>query len=270
MPTFINQGLYDVVRSLYDELLTNFTGEDFSGEQFLESFPHWFTHDQPDRQQRIVKAALPSGFRKEAEDAIAACYSDHGGGDLESHVCDAVEDFLNYVIPRAAGLSDERVIFDQYYAAFDSSIYGKTCLVTVFAILQDIWDNSGSAILPPGFRLRYLWPGHGRADSAYTRERAVPFFEIRKDAYPIGKGREIGSLNSYFVLEYTKAIPKNPNTIGTAYILRDEVARKFIFASRITMYSTAHSDYRCFRLLGHLSTNSMNLMNFPDDRIDGG
>jgi hypothetical protein len=270
MTTFHNLGLYEVVRSFYNELLAAFAGEDLHSEKFLSSFPYSFIHERPERKQRIVETALAPDFKKGAEDAIAAYYSDHGGGDLEFYICDAVEDFLNFVIPRTAGLPEVNVLFDRYYGAFDSSIYGKTCLVTVFAILEDIWDNSGSAVLPSGFRLRYVSSGFGRSDSTYTRERTVPYFEIRKAARPIGRGRDLGGINVYLLLEYTTHIPKDRDAIQAAYTLFHEVARKFVFAARITLYSTAYSDYRGFRMLGHLSAHSMIIFNSPDDRIERG
>jgi hypothetical protein len=151
----------------------------------------------------------------------------------------------------------------------DSSIYGKSCLVTVFAIIRDLWDHSGVSILPPGFRLSWLTPA-GRMDAPYTRERGVPFLEIRKAARPIGRGRDLAKESAYYILQHSALLPKKSGLIRAAYALSAEIVNKFVLAARITTYSTVHSDYRGFRMLGHLSAYSMNLMNYPDDQIEGG
>ena len=96
----------------------------------------------------------------------------------------------------------------------------------------------------------------------------MPFHEIRKAVRPIGRGRDIKDKNAYFVLEYSATIPKNRDSVGATYRLRDDVARKFVFALRLTGLSAAYSDYRGFRMPGHLSAFSMNCMNFPDDPLE--
>ena len=76
--------------------------------------------------------------------------------------------------------------------------------------------------------------------------------------------------NAFQVLEYSTSLPKNRGLLPAVYSLMHDVAAKFLLATRIKTYSTAHCDYRGFRMLGHLSAHSMNLMNYPDDRIEHG
>jgi hypothetical protein len=86
--------------------------------------------------------------------------------------------------------------------------------------------------------------------------------------HPIGRGRKIKDKNAYFVLEYSAIIPKNRDSVGAAYRLRDDIGRKFVFALRLAGLSAAYSDYRGFRMPGHLSALSLNCMNFPDDPFE--
>ena len=268
MNEIFNGKLHEVVKQLYEELIAEFGNQDSHSEEFLSSFPYRFIEDEGERHRRIVDAALSPAFHQEAH--IDACYSNSAGGDLEFYLCRAVEDFLNYIIPRTIALSDGAELFERYYRHFDSSIYGKSCLVTVVAIIRDIWDHSGGgSILPPGFRLSWLVNGP-KLTVPYTRGRAVPFFEIRKSARPIGRGRNLTEESGFYVLEYSASLPKKRDILGAAYHLKQDVITKFLLAARIKTFATAHSDYRGFRMLGHLSAYSMNLVHYPDDVIEDG
>lgn len=268
MTQFLNHELYEMVRKLYGELIAEFGAQDFHSEEFLSSFPYAFMRpENNERHRRIVDAALLPELRQEAQKSIEAFYSDHGGGDLESYISDAGEDFLNYIIPRSIALPNGGEIFDRYYGQFDSSIYGKSCLVTTLAVIRDCADHhGGSSVLPTGMRLIWVFKGHGPLSIPYSREHAVPFFEIKKAAHMEGTGGPY----AFNVLQYSKTLPKDRNTLSAAYSLSHDIAAKFLLATRLKTYSTAHSDYRGFRMLGHLSAYSLNLMNYPDDRIEPG
>jgi hypothetical protein len=271
MDGIYNQKLYEVVKSLYDEIVSGFVSTDFHSEEFLSSFPYAFMREDTERSTRIADAALLPDFKQEAEKCIEGCYANCSGGDVPFYIADAVEDFLNYTIPRTVALPNSGEIFDRYYRQFDSSIYGKSCLVTVLALVQDVWDHhGGSAVLPFGMRFVYLTRGHGPLNIPYTRERTVPFLEIKKSAHPIGRGRDLSGEYAFQVLQYSTPLPKDRDILKAAYSLAYDVVTKFLLATRIKTYSTAHSDYRGFRMLGHLSTHSMVLMNYADDRIEGG
>jgi len=272
MNRILNHQLHEAVKKLYEELVAEFGAEDFHSEAFLSSFPYsFFDHENHERRQRIVNAALLSQFRQEAQNCIDACYSDSSGGDLEFYISDAVEDFLNYIIPRTVALANGTEIFERHYRHLDSSIYGKSCLVTVFAVIRDLWDHRGaSSVLPNGFRLSWMVGGYGPLNIPYARERAVPLFEIKKAARPVGRGRDLSEENAFYILQYSTSLPKDPGLLSAVYSLMHDVFAKFLLAARIKTYSTAHSDYRGFRMLGHLSAHSMNLMNYPDERIEAG
>jgi hypothetical protein len=214
---------------------------------------------------------LSPEHRLQAERAIVAAYSDNAGLSTEGYVCDAVEDFLNYAIPRIAGLPDENTIFDSLYEQFDSSFFGDSCLVTMFAILTNVYDNAGRGALPPNFSFRYYVKGFGdKADQRWSRDRVVPFFEISKAAHPIGRGRGIKDESHYFIFEYSASLPKTNELTSGAYALKEDMTKKLVLALRLLKHSPVFSDYQGFRTLGHLSTYSMNVMNSPDDHIRGG
>ena len=273
MPDFINQELYSLVRQISKDIIADFEAEKavFHSNEFLSSFPYAFlSHNNSERGDRVVAAALAAPYKEEVERAVEAAFSNWAGGTLERYVCFAVEDFLNYIIPRIAGMSDENAVFDKYYGFFDCSLFGKECIITTIAILENVWDNGLAAVLPPGYSLRYVSKFDCTpADNRWSRDRIVPYFEISRSAHPIGLGKPISGAGSYFVFSHSAKIPKNKNFLQVVSSLRDEVTRKFIFSVRLLKYSAAYSDYRGFRCLGSLCMR-MHLMNFPDDRIERG
>jgi hypothetical protein len=270
MDGIYNAKLHEVVRALYDEIVGEFIAErdplSIQSEEFLSSFPYSFMRGGG-RAARIAEAGLLPEFRAEAEKCIEGCYANCSGGDIPFYLADAVEDFLNYIIPRSIALPNKDEIFDRYYRQFDSSIYGKSCLVTTVAVIRDCWDNHGGArVLPHGMRFMWVVKGPASMSIPYTRERAVPFFEMKKSAHL----ESDAALHAFNILQYSKMLPKDRNILGAAYSLSHDTVAKFLLAARLKTYSTAHSDYRGFRMLGHLSGYSMNLMHYPDDRIERG
>lgn len=270
-----NEALKVVIRDLFDEIITEFKneGSDVNSLAFLSSFPFAFLRGarQSNWQDRIVAAATSPAYKAELVVAIKAYFSNWGNGTLEQHLCHAVEDFLNYSIPRAAGLPDQAAIFEELYFQFDQGLFGKTGLVTIFAVLENVWDNSGAVVLPEPFSLRYVsQPFTNALDKRYFRSTAAPYLEMKKSAHPIGQGREINNKNAFFVFDYSVELPKNDGFLTAASLLRDDIARKFVFTIRLLNLSATYSDYRGFRTIGHLASYHMNLMNFPDDHIESG
>jgi len=259
---------------LKDEIIAQFVNDgcDLHSHEFLAGFPYMFLDSKSqDRRTRVLEAAYVPPYESAVEATIKAAFSDSHGLSTKGYLCAAVEDFLNYVIPRIAGLPDADESFDTAYTKFDNSMFGDACLVTVFAILSNVWDNGGVVILPPEYDLRYVSSGiQAKADSRWWRERFVPYAEISKSASPIGMGRRISDEGSYFVLSRSLLLPKDDHLIATTYRLRDETTKEFLLSVRILNGSAAFSDYRGFRTIGHLSTYHMNLMNFPDESLIGG
>jgi hypothetical protein len=274
-----NPEFHRAVVELYQALLKGFAERGVKFEEMAQYSYRFLRGDDSEtvaQREKILRAALETGFRAEVEAAVGAYLSDIYGLDLNSSVCYLVGDFLSYVVPRTMGLPDGEEYFDRCYRHFELSIFGKSFTVTAFLVLSNIWDHSASAMLPAGFRFRYtakdtLWAGKGTLrDDRFSRERMVPFLEIKNTAHPIGLGRSITDQGSYFLLEYTTQLPKNKFSVDAAYQLRDDVSRKFVFAARLLTYSAVYADYRGFRMPGHLASHSFNCMNFPDEPISHG
>jgi len=267
----LNAELRDVVRRLYLQTIEAFKqdGTDFASLEFLSSFSYEFIpHESDPTRTSIVSAAFSAPLKQKIELNIKALYANSSGLTLEGYLCEAVNDFLNYIIPRAAGLAEANEIFDEHYEYFDQSLYGETCLVTTFSLLENVSDNQGRVVLPDPFSLKYLVnPLGGRAETKALRDHAVPGFEIKMRAHPIGHGREIKDCGVFFVLEHSSFLPINKNLIPAAIALGEDIAKKFILATRLVGLSTAFSDYRGYRMTGALSGYQMNIMNFPDDFV---
>jgi hypothetical protein len=268
----LNEALYVVVKDLCKEFIAEFESEgtDVSSYSFLSQFSYLFlTHDQSERERRVLDAALNSDTKNSLEKTIEAAYAYHAGGTFESYVLEAVQDFMNFIIPRIAGLKEGEEIFDRFYAQFDQSLFGSHCTVTTFALLSNVWDNGGRVVLPPSFLLRYYTKVHGdRSTDRWSRERTVPYFEIVGTGHPLALGRPIKEQTAFFVFSHSVDLPKSKALLREAYALRDEITRKFLFAVRLLNFSSAYADYRGFRTIGHLGMYRMNLMNFPEEVID--
>jgi hypothetical protein len=264
----LNENLKAVVAGLFQQFCDRFIqeGHDVGSSEFLSSFTYNFLpRENTDLCQEVYSAAV-TGHSKSVDRAIEAFFSNWSGGDPQGYVCIAIEDFLNYAIPRTIGLPDAKERFDKLYERFDADFLGDECAVTTFAILSNVWDNSGRVLLPDGFRLRYVAKSFIRIPNSMIRDSEVSYFEINRSAHPIGFGRPIKDKNSYFILEHTRRLPKTRELINAASKIGYDIARKFTFAIRLLKYSGCFSDYRGFRMVAHLSALHLSIMNFPEPR----
>jgi hypothetical protein len=266
----LNENLKAIVTELYQQFCDDFIqeGHDVGSAEFLSSFAYNFLpRENTDLCQKIYSAAV-TGHSAAVDRAIEAFFSNWSGGDPQGYTCLAIEDFLNYVIPRTIGLADAKEHFNKLYDRFDSDFFGDECAVTTFAILSNVWDNSGRVVLPDGFRLRYVTKSFVKTASPIIRDSEVSYSEINRRAHPIGLGRPINDKHSYFILEHTQRLPKTKELISTASRMGYDVARKFTFAIRLLKFSGCFSDYRGFRMVAHLSALHLSVMNFPDSQLD--
>jgi hypothetical protein len=265
----LNGELGAVVREIYQQLCDGFIQQgDISSPDFVASFPYVFLPPDDEALCRRVFNAAVNGRTAEVDRSVDAFFSDSVGGDVQFYVCKAVEDFLNYAIPRTIGLPDGNAHFENLYERFDADWFGEECTITTLAVLSNVWDHSGRVVLPDNFRLRYVSKPLRKSDHYVLREHDVSFWEITRSAHPIGRGRSIDGQHHLFVLEHSRKIRKSRTLIQEAAQLSYDVARKFTFAVRLLKYSDCFSDYRGFRMLAHLSAFNMNLMNYPDSVLE--
>jgi hypothetical protein len=281
MPTSfvaLNPALYKAIKDLYKETVHHFeaSGEDLNSQKFLGAFPRsfigTFSHSPEDERkaQTVLEAAFSAEFRTRTEEALTAYYSDHAGGTPKTYFCDLVDDFLNYAIPRTAGIANSEALFDQYYASFDRSLYSESFPLTVIAVLENASDHSGSVRHVSGVSFHW-WSGPSvcpPVNTEYVRNRVVPYLELVKNAHPIGMGREIEDKNHFFVMQYTEERRKSHDAISQAYTRSEEITKKVVFAIRLLTSAAAYADYRGFRMPGHMSGYAFIVMNYPDELID--
>ncbi len=255
------------------------SGEDPCGAAFLSRFPFAILRcgDEPKANthcKALIDAAFEPAFKDEVERTIAICYTDHGGGTIQDYFIDLVEDFLNFALPRTIGLPDEDSLFERYYLELERDLLGPDLSVTVQAVLGNVSCHSGfdarrcSAV---GLENFWRWEHASAVNTHYLRQHVVPAIEIRKAAHPIATGRNISDDAGFVVLERPERHPKSVmTTVDYAYGRSEEVTRKAVLALRLLTGADAYSDYRGFRMLGHLSPFCMNLMNWPDEHLSGG
>jgi len=196
------------------------------------------------------------------------------GGTTQSYFIDLVEDFLNFALPRTIGLPDEDSLFEQYYLELESDLLGPDLTVSVQAVLGNVSCHSGFDVRRCNVvRLEnfWRWDHASPLNTHYLRQHVIPAIEVRKQAHPIATGRDISGAPAYLVLERLERHPKTEmTTVSYAYERSEEVTRKVVLALRLITPADAFADYRGFRMLGHMSSFHMNLMNWPDEQLSGG
>ena len=213
----INEGLYQVVKEICYELIAEFEADsqDVCANSFLSQFSYYFlTHEQPEREKRVLDAALVPAHKAKAEKTVEAAYSDHGGGTFEFYVAHAVQDFLNFILPRIIALPDRDSVFDHYFAQFDKSFYGETCTVTTFAVFSNVGQRAagrtatGVFLLGVTRRCRRIAVRTGGPETALCRISRLRVQPIPSaSAVPFAKNR------SFFVFSHSRELPKNKGLI---------------------------------------------------------
>ncbi len=167
-----NGELYFAIKSAALKIIQAFRdeGEDLNSEGFISNFPCGFLNPQlgspiekPHRES-IRASGFHPDFRARVEQALRVFYADDAGGNEEVYFYDLVDDFLNYVVPRVAGLENWEIIFDEHYSVFEMDLLGQRASVVVLGILQNVWDNSGRLHKPIGGTTFSYWSSFGTGD----------------------------------------------------------------------------------------------------------
>src|SRR5690242_12642848 len=133
----LNDAFYAAVRDLYQHEVTNLSqgSADVCSQRFLERLPYAFIAYREDNdtecyyahiREALLAAAFADEFRDRTERSIKLFFEDHAGGTTESYFLNAVDDFLNYSIPRCIGLPNEAEHFDTLYSRFEADLWSDT------------------------------------------------------------------------------------------------------------------------------------------------
>lgn len=263
---------------MYDREVAEFraAGEDLGSEEFLGS-SYAFVRFQAEageeiraQIQAIVDAAFATPFRARTEEAVRIFFDDRSGGTPESNLLVAVDDFLNYVLPRSIGLPDANDRFNQLYEHFERDLLTNVFSLSITALIEGVRDH-GASFRRAG-NVGFTWasrPRRGAAANGYVRNSAVTYLDLKQGANPIGGGRSLPDVASFFLLDVQESLPKRENIVSFASARTEEMTRRVVFLLRLLTRSPVFSDYRGFRILGHRSGHYMTFMNWPDEYIPG-
>jgi hypothetical protein len=267
-----NAALYDAIRRVYDDEVGNLVANetDFGSEDFLAA-SYDYVRFQPEgdvRVQAIVDAAFAAAFRTRTEEAVRIFFDDRQGGTVETNLLVAIDDFLNWVLPRSIGLPDANNRFNQMYARFERNLLSEVFELDITALVAGVADH-GANFRRAG-NTGFMWasrPLGAAADNGSVRDSAVTYFDLRQQGYPIGGGRSLQNVGNFFLLDVRETFPKRDGVTAFASSRTEEVTRRVVFLLRLLTRSSVFSDYQGFRTLGHMSGHYMVFMNWPDEFI---
>jgi len=267
------------MKELYDSILREFKngGSDFNSQTFLEKFPNFsyigmFRDSEEDNRaaEQIMRAAFASEFEARTDESLKVYFSNTVGATREDNLCEMVDDFLNYVIPRTAGLPEADRMFDEQYEAFEQSLYLDSFPFTVCSLLKNTSDHSGSARNTSGIKLTYYSPLPPKAviNVAPLRHRVISYYEIMEAAH-LRQNRNPAELPfSILVMEFTEKVRKDEKAMQRIYERVDEITNKVVFALRLMTHAAVYSHYRGLRIPGGMAGHRFFMMDYPNEAID--
>jgi hypothetical protein len=273
-----NAALHRSIKELYDNAVREFkdADNDFNSQTFLEKFPNFsyigmFRHSEEDNRaaEEIVRAAFASEFETRTDESLKVYFSNSVGSTREDNFCEMVDDFLNYVIPRTAGLPEADRIFDEQFDAFEQSLYLDSFSFTVCSLLKNTSDHSGSARDTSGVKLTYYSPLPGKAvvNVAPLRHRVVSYYEITHAAHLRENGNPPG-LPFLLVMEFTEKVKKDEKAVKRIYERVQEITNKVVFALRLVTHAAVYSHYRGRRIPGGMAGHRFFMMDYPNEVIE--
>lgn len=273
-----NAALHRSIKELYDNAVREFknAGNDFNSQTFLEKFPNFsyigmFRHSEEDDRaaEQIVRAAFASEFETWTDESLKVYFSNTVGSTREDNFYEMVDDFLNYVIPRTAGLPEADRIFDEQYDAFEESLYLDSFSFTVCSLLKNTSDHGGSARDTSGVKLTYYSPLPAKAviNVAPLRHRVVSYYEIMEAAH-LRQGGSAPELPFILVIEFTEKVKKNEKAIKRIYERVEEITNKVVFALRLVTHGAVYSHYRGCRIPGGMAGHRFLMMDYPSEVIE--
>jgi hypothetical protein len=275
----LNDAFYAAVRDLYQHEVASLSegGADVCSQPFLAEFPYAFIRYRDDDDPKgyyahvrefLRAAAFADEFRERTERAIQMFFEDHAGGTTESYFFKAVDDFLNYAIPRCIGLPNEAAQFDKLYSRFEEDLWTDTFNVQLLSLIEGVADRGLNFHPTAGVSFSWATPTPAPTTTPYLRENLVTYLELKKSGGPIGAGRSLDAKTSFFLLNFAETIQKTKGAVSVASTRSAEITRKVIFLLRLLTYSPVFSDYRGYRIVGHLGSLNLSFMNWPDEYVE--
>lgn len=265
MLTPINPKFYDALRDArtYAIDLLKTKGMDFNSETFLGCFPLFILDDYLAEegirndvvialQERLTSAAFADEFRFRTEEAIELFCSDRGKDTHEAHFLRMIDDFLNYAIPRSAGLPDEAEQFDTLYSRFENDLFSDSYTLNVIAPLENLSDHHGS-FRPANGELHFAWanlhPGTSYS-TAHLRKRPIRYLEL-KETPVFGAGAVRDNNGFFFLLEFQETRLRKQGGLAEAYQRAEEIVRKTVLTARLLTVHPVYAQCVGIRLLAH-------------------
>lgn len=281
MFTPLNPKLYTAVCEARAYALGRFIAQntDLNSVEFVSSFPIFILerfdieneNEDPDLaslRERLAEAALSEGFRPRTEQAIAM-FADHTGEALDVLFLRMVDDFVNYALPRTAGLPDESDQFDALYRDFEQDLLSDVFTMRVIAPLGNFSDHSGH-FQGPVAGLRFAWADvflKAILNSARLRARALAYLELKSTT--VWGGGRVKDSHSYFLAHFQEVRTKETGALSAAFERAEEVVRKIVLTARLVAFEPVYAQCVGVRILGHYSGgHGMVLWNPRDEWID--
>lgn len=275
----LNDAFYAAVRGLCQHEVSSLSdeGTDVCSQPFLAEFPYAFIRFPPEEdaegyyaqvRELLRAAAFADGFRERTERSIQIFFQDHAGGTTESYFFKAIDDFLNYAIPRCIGLPNEAAQFDKLYSRFEEDLWADTFNVELLSLIQGVSDHGLNFHPTAGVSFSWATATPAPTTTPGHREDLITYLELKKSGTPIGAGRSLDAKTSFFLLNFAETIQKTNGAVSIASARSAEITRKVIFLLRLLTYSPVFSDYRGYRIVGHLGSLNLSFMNWPDEYVE--
>lgn len=275
----LNDAFHNTVRDLYQHEVAILSegAADVTSQPFLAEFPYAFIRYRNEEdtdgyyartREALLTAAFSDEFSERTERAIRLFFEDHSGGSTQSYFFKAVDDFLNFAIPRCIGLPNEIEQFEKLYSRFEEDLWSDTFTLQLLSLIEGVADHGLN--FRPTAGVSFSWPtaSPAPATTPYLRENLVTYLELKKSGSPIGGGRSLEAKTNFFLMNFSESVQKTKGAVSIASARSDEITRKVTFLLRVLTSSPVFSDYRGYRIVGHLGSLNLTFMNWPDDYVE--
>jgi hypothetical protein len=282
--TPINPALHAAVRAYYLHCVRAFIakGHDLNSKEFFSDFSYVFIPneeaeqageedhvdiDESELQHKTVllDAAFSIEFEARTRLAVDVVFERHSGGTPQSYFLELVSDFLNFVIPRCAGLEEhaESERFRKLYEQFEADLYSGSFTVEATAVMRGFTDNTGHFCDRNGVTLVYYMPPTESLAHPHLRDEMVPYLEFRRASC-----ERFDDQGPVLVLICKTRIPMKEGASRAALQISRDMIQKFVLATRLVLNTPVYSDFRAHRMIGSLGAGNFLLEHLWWEQLD--